>query len=84
MLTHHFQIDTMYLSNVRPWKSTQWVAPPPEEIARIRQEAGTHEAALAEEGAAIQNGGVRGSEAEEKDSRRSGESENGPQPDRQE
>lgn len=82
MLTLPFQIDTMYLSNVRPWKSSQWVAPPPEEIARIRQEAGTHEAALAEEGAAMQNGGAR-SEAEEKESRGSGESE-GHQPERQE
>lgn len=86
MLTHLSQIDTMYLSNVRPWKSQKWVAPPPEEIARIRAEAGTHEAALAEEGAAIQNGGngtldIPRSEAEEKESRASGES---PQPERQE
>lgn len=40
----------MYLSGVKPWKSQQWIAPPPEEIARIRKEAGTHDAALAEEG----------------------------------
>ena len=31
----------MYLSGVLPWKSSAWVAPPPEEIARIRKEAGT-------------------------------------------
>jgi MFS transporter, SP family, sugar:H+ symporter len=31
----------MYLSGVLPWNSRQWVAPPPEEIARIRKEAGT-------------------------------------------
>jgi len=35
------EIDTMYLSGVLPWKSSEWVAPPPEEIARIRKEAGT-------------------------------------------
>lgn len=31
----------MYISGVVPWKSSSWVAPPPEEIARIRKEAGT-------------------------------------------
>lgn len=31
----------MYISGVLPWKSSSWVAPPPEEIARIRKEAGT-------------------------------------------
>ena len=31
----------MYLAGVLPWKSSTWVAPPPEEIARIRKEAGT-------------------------------------------
>ncbi|ETN45700.1 uncharacterized protein HMPREF1541_09533 [Cyphellophora europaea CBS 101466] len=35
------EIDTMYISGVLPWKSSKWVAPPPEEIARIRKEAGT-------------------------------------------
>lgn len=34
------EIDSMYLSNVLPWKSSEWVAPPPEEIARMRKEAG--------------------------------------------
>lgn len=37
------EIDTMYLSGVKPWNSTKWEAPPPEEIARIRTEAGTHD-----------------------------------------
>jgi MFS transporter, SP family, sugar:H+ symporter len=37
------EIDTMYLQGVLPWKSSKWVAPPPEEIERIRQEAGTHD-----------------------------------------
>lgn len=34
----------MYLSNVLPWKSASWEAPPPEEISRIRKEAGAHDA----------------------------------------
>lgn len=34
----------MYIQGVLPWKSYKWVAPPPEEIARIRAEAGTGEA----------------------------------------
>ncbi|EME41553.1 hypothetical protein DOTSEDRAFT_64847 [Dothistroma septosporum NZE10] len=40
------EIDTMYLSNVLPWKSSKWEAPPPEEIARLRKDAGM---AVAEE-----------------------------------
>ena len=32
------EIDTMYLTKVKPWESSKWVAPPPEEIARIKQE----------------------------------------------
>ncbi|KAI5356923.1 Putative major facilitator, sugar transporter, major facilitator superfamily [Septoria linicola] len=44
------EIDTMYLSNVLPWKSSKWEAPPPEEISRIRKEAGANDAALAEHG----------------------------------
>ncbi|KAK7964436.1 hypothetical protein PG988_011410 [Apiospora saccharicola] len=35
------EIDTMYVEHVPPTKSAKWVAPPPEEIARIRREAGT-------------------------------------------
>jgi SP family sugar:H+ symporter-like MFS transporter len=31
----------MYLSKIRPWKSSKCIAPPPHEIARIRREAGT-------------------------------------------
>lgn len=44
------EIDTMYILNVRPWKSSSWVPPPPEEIARIRREAGTAEGDLGEAG----------------------------------
>jgi hypothetical protein len=58
----------MYLSNVLPWQSSSWVAPPPEEIARIRAAAGTHEPTLAEEGD-IQAARSRGElEPEQKDS----------------
>ena len=35
------EIDTMYIEKVPPWKSSKWVAPPPEEIANIRARAGT-------------------------------------------
>ena len=44
------EIDTMYLLGVKPWQSSQWVAPPPEEIAKIRREAGTAEGDVAEAG----------------------------------
>ncbi len=37
------EIDTMYLSKIKPWKSSKWISPPPHEIARIRREAGTHD-----------------------------------------
>jgi MFS transporter, SP family, sugar:H+ symporter len=37
------EIDTMYILGVKPWQSTNWVAPPPEQIAQIRREAGTAE-----------------------------------------
>lgn len=39
------EIDTMYLEHVKPWKSTKWVPPNPEEMARIRRLAGTELAA---------------------------------------
>jgi len=44
------EIDTMYLLGVKPWKSNTWVAPPPDEIERIRREAGTAEGDVAEAG----------------------------------
>ncbi|EHY54611.1 hexose transporter hxt5 [Exophiala dermatitidis] len=37
------EIDTMYILGVKPWKSASWIAPPPEEITKIRRQAGTHE-----------------------------------------
>lgn len=37
------EIDTMYILGVKPWKSSSWEAPPPDEIAKIRREAGTDE-----------------------------------------
>jgi len=37
------ELDTMYIERVTPWKSKHWVAPSPEEIARIRKAAGTHD-----------------------------------------
>ncbi|KAI1866997.1 hypothetical protein JX265_007573 [Neoarthrinium moseri] len=35
------EIDTMYVEHVKPTKSSQWEPPSPEEMARIRREAGT-------------------------------------------
>jgi SP family sugar:H+ symporter-like MFS transporter len=35
------EIDTAYLDHVKPWKSSKWVPPSPEEMARIRRQAGT-------------------------------------------
>ncbi|CAJ0554395.1 Ff.00g129080.m01.CDS01 [Fusarium sp. VM40] len=46
------EIDTMYLERVNPIKSAKWVPPPPEEMSRIRKEAG-----LDIEGAAQQQAG---------------------------
>ncbi len=37
------ELDTMYILGVKPWKSQSWEAPPPEEISKIRREAGTAE-----------------------------------------
>jgi SP family sugar:H+ symporter-like MFS transporter len=37
------EIDTMYLTKVKPWQSSKWIAPLPSEMAKIRKEAGTHE-----------------------------------------
>lgn len=31
----------MYVEHVNPRKSSKWVAPPPEEMDKIRKEAGT-------------------------------------------
>lgn len=50
----------MYLQGVLPWKSAKWEAPPPEEIARIRKEAGTHDD-MPVEGNDIAPAGQRGS-----------------------
>ncbi|KAI1078465.1 general substrate transporter [Whalleya microplaca] len=35
------EIDTMYVENVSPRTSAKWIPPPPEEMARIRIQAGT-------------------------------------------
>jgi MFS transporter, SP family, sugar:H+ symporter len=46
------EIDTMYLLKIKPWTSNKWVAPLPSEIAKIRREAGTHDAVDEEAGEA--------------------------------
>jgi hypothetical protein len=69
------ELDTMYIEKVIPWKSRDWVAPPPEEIARIRKEAGTYEAAEAGDVNGVANGVTNGEDdnisREEKESDRS-------------
>ncbi|KAI0167889.1 general substrate transporter [Pestalotiopsis sp. NC0098] len=49
------EIDTMYVEHVSPMKSSKWVAPPPEEMEKIRKEAGTEVSTPPPEG---NNGGV--------------------------
>ncbi|KOS23367.1 High-affinity fructose transporter ght6 [Escovopsis weberi] len=34
------ELDTMYLEGVKPWRSTEWMAPPPQDMDRICKEAG--------------------------------------------
>lgn len=50
------EIDTMYIDKVLPWKSSQWEAPPAEEMARLRKEAGTAEDGLVSPGSHGENG----------------------------
>lgn len=39
------EIDTMYIERVSPMKSSKWIAPSAQEMARIRKQAGTDETA---------------------------------------
>ncbi|KAI0480674.1 hexose transporter [Xylariaceae sp. FL0804] len=66
------EIDTMYVERVPPRQSARWVAPPPEEIARIRREAGTAEVAepLREEESGSSGGAKGTTKAEEVDEAR--------------
>lgn len=41
------EIDTMYLERVKPWRSSKWVPPSPEEMAEIRCKGGADIAAVA-------------------------------------
>ncbi|KAM0477845.1 hypothetical protein ACHAPX_005611 [Trichoderma viride] len=43
------EIDTMYLEHVLPWKSTKWVAPPPEHIQNILRKGGGDLDAIADQ-----------------------------------
>ena len=70
------ELDTMYIQGVLPWKSSEWVAPPPEEIARIRAAAGTGEAHDEEIGVArgaAENGIAPALEKESLDSESTGQ-----------
>lgn len=37
--TNPYSSDTMYVTRVKPWKSAEWVAPSPDDIAKIQKEA---------------------------------------------
>ncbi|KAK6071626.1 High-affinity fructose transporter ght6-like protein 1 [Seiridium cupressi] len=54
------EIDTMYVEHVNPRKSSKWVAPPPEEIERIRKEAGTEVSTTSPASGNGQNGVLEG------------------------
>jgi SP family sugar:H+ symporter-like MFS transporter len=54
------EIDTMYVQHVDPRKSSKWIAPPPEEIARIRREAGTGEDVFPSTGTNTSTGSAEG------------------------
>ena len=43
------ELDTMYIEHVSPMKSSKWVPPSAEEMAKIRKEAGTDETAIAQD-----------------------------------
>jgi SP family sugar:H+ symporter-like MFS transporter len=43
------EIDTMYITKIKPWTSNRWVAPLPHELDAIRRAAGTHDEAALEE-----------------------------------
>lgn len=53
------EIDTMYLEHVNPRHSSKWVPPPPEEMAKIRRQAGLD---LEAEAARASGAGGSGSE----------------------
>lgn len=58
----------MYIQGVLPWESSKWIAPPPDQIAKIRAEAGTSDALDPEIGLARGDGGIQPTPAPEKDS----------------
>ncbi|KAI1157968.1 hexose transporter [Nemania serpens] len=60
------EIDTMYVQHVSPRKSDKWIPPPPEELARIRREAGTSDDVEAAE-TNTATGGVAGSQQKRSD-----------------
>ena len=58
----------MYIQGVLPWESSKWVAPSPDQIAKIRAEAGTSDAVDPEIGLARGDSGIQPAPAPEKDS----------------
>jgi len=58
------EIDTMYLERVSPMKSSKWIPPSTEEMAKIRRQAGTDETVLAMDDADVENRGALSGETE--------------------
>jgi len=58
------EIDTMYLERVSPMKSSSWIPPSTEEMAKIRKEAGTDETMLARGANDVENRGTYSGETE--------------------
>lgn len=54
------EIDTMHVEHVSPRKSAKWIAPPPEEMDRIRKEAGTEVSVPSPESGSVHNGVLGG------------------------
>lgn len=64
------EIDTMYLEHVTPWKSSKWVPPPAEDMARIRRQAGVDLETAAEGSDTALSGDTHAAHAAEGDERR--------------
>lgn len=58
------EIDTMYLERVSPMKSSSWIPPSTEEMAKIRKQAGTDETMLAQGTNDVENRGTYSGETE--------------------
>lgn len=58
------EIDTMYIERVSPLKSSKWIPPSAEEMARIRRQAGTDETMMAQSSSDVEQRGNLSGETE--------------------